>query len=168
MKRVYLLRHAKSSWDTPELADRDRPLAPRGKRSAEKLARYIAKERIRPGLVLCSSSKRTQQTLKRILPALPKNVEVRIEDGLYAADEDALLARLRRLPDSVSAVMIVGHNPGLERLALALARNGAERARIEGGFPTGALAVLAVRRLTWAGLHPGDADVVGYVVPRDL
>jgi phosphohistidine phosphatase len=168
VKRVYLLRHAKSSWDKPGLADHDRPLAPRGKRSAEKLARYIARERVRPGLVLCSSSKRTQQTLKRILPALPKSVEVRVEDGLYAAGEEALLARLRRLPDSVSAVMIIGHNPGLERLALALARDGAQRTRIEAGFPTGALAVLAVRRLTWSGLHHGDAEVAVYVVPRDL
>jgi phosphohistidine phosphatase len=168
VKRVYLLRHAKSSWDDPDLADHDRPLAPRGKRSAEKLARYIAKERIRPGLVLCSSSKRTRQTLKGIAPALPKGVEVRYEDGLYAAGHTALLERLRRLPDSVTAVMIVGHNPGLQDLATTLARNGAERARVEAGFPTGALAALAVRRLTWSGLGPGDADIVAYVVPRDL
>jgi phosphohistidine phosphatase len=168
VKRLYLLRHAKSSWDDPELRDRDRPLAPRGERAAVQLARHLARERVRPGLVLCSSAKRTRQTLKRILPALGKHVEVLIEDELYAASADALLARLRRLPDSVSAVMVVGHNPGLQQLALALARDGPERPRVEDAFPTGALAILSVRRLTWAGLRPGDGEIVGYVVPREL
>lgn len=168
VKHVYLLRHAKSSWDDPTLADHDRPLAPRGKRAAAKLARHLEREPIRPALVLCSSARRARQTLKRLQPALGEGVDVVAEPGLYGADADALLARLRALPDAVPSVLVVGHNPGLEQLALLLAREGADLARLRERFPTGALAAIAVRRLSWSDLRPGDGELTGLVLPREL
>jgi phosphohistidine phosphatase len=167
VKRLYLLRHAKSSWDDPTLGDRDRPLAPRGKRASEKMAKHLKSERIRPALVLCSSAQRTRQTLKRITPALGKP-HIEVEDDLYAASAGELLARLRKVPDTVPSVLLIGHNPGLQDLALTLARDGPDRARLEEKFPTGALAVLSVRRLTWSGLQPGDAELLACIAPRDL
>ena len=90
MKRLWLLRHAKSSWDDLSLPDPDRPLAPRGQRAARLLAAHLAASDVRPRLVLCSSSLRTRQTLAAILPALGDDLEVRIEPATfqhYAAAE---------------------------------------------------------------------------------
>ena len=84
-KRIHLLRRAKSSWDDPDLADHERPLAPRGRKAAKRMARHLEEAGVRPDLVLCSSSTRTRQTLERVAPALPDGVPVELEDGLYAA-----------------------------------------------------------------------------------
>ena len=98
MRRVYLLRHAKSSWKDRSLADRDRPLAGRGKRAAKAVAGHIEAERIRPDLVLCSPARRSRETLERVEPAFGDPVETRFEEALYGASEAELLARLRALP----------------------------------------------------------------------
>ena len=112
--RLWLLRHAKSSWDEPELDDRDRPLAPRGEQSADRMRDYVLAEGIRPAVVLCSSALRTRQTLARVLSALGPELEVHIEPGLYTFDAASLLERVRAIPDGVSA-MLIGHNPGHRR-----------------------------------------------------
>ena len=124
MKSLLLLRHAKSSWDEPGLADRDRPLAPRGRRAAKALAGHLGQEGVQPALVLCSSARRARETLERIAPALGE-ADVTIEDGLYGATEDDLLERLRAVPDSVPSAMLIGHNPAIQALALCLAGSGA-------------------------------------------
>jgi phosphohistidine phosphatase len=95
VKRLWLLRHAKSSWDDPGLPDPDRPLAPRGRRAAELLAAHLAASDLRPGVVLCSSSLRTRQTLAAILPALGDALQIRIERELYGAGAAQLLERLQ-------------------------------------------------------------------------
>ena len=122
MKRLYLLRHAKSSWDDPTLADHDRPLAPRGRRAAKVMAEHLGRKGIAPELVLCSPSRRTRQTLKRLVPALGKSADVQIEFPLYAAPEADLLEVLHEVPDEVESVMLIGHNPGIQDLGLSLAR----------------------------------------------
>jgi phosphohistidine phosphatase len=85
MKRLYLLRHAKSSWDDPTLVDQDRPLAPRGRRAVKVMANHLRREGIAPQLVLCSPSRRTRQSLTRITPAVGKMAEVQNRSELYAA-----------------------------------------------------------------------------------
>ena len=87
---------------------------------------------------------------------------------LYAASERELLERLQALPESVSSVMLIGHNPGLHNLALVLASRGADLPQLEQKFPTGVLATLVVPSESWAALSPGDAELVDYVVPRQL
>jgi phosphohistidine phosphatase len=166
VKLLFLLRHAKSSWADSGLSDRKRPLAPRGRRAARNLARYMQQEHIRPALVLCSSARRTRETVELLAPALG-GVKVRVEDELYAASAAALLRRLRRVPARVPSVMVVGHNPGIQDLALALAARGDALASVQEKLPTGALASLAFRK-TWAALGKGDAELVGLVAPRDL
>jgi phosphohistidine phosphatase len=167
MKRLYLLRHAKSSWDDPTLADRDRPLAPRGRRAAKVMAKHLRRNAIAPQLVLCSPSSRTRQTLTRIAPALGKSAEVQIRSELYAASAAELLAVLRQVPDGVGSVMLIGHNPGLQDLALSLARGGPEIDRVRGKFPTAALATLGFRA-GWRELAPGSAELVSFVKPKEL
>jgi phosphohistidine phosphatase len=168
VRTVILLRHGKSSWSDPTIDDLDRPLAPRGKRASRLIAKYMRRKKIRPALVLCSPSLRTRQTLEAIESSLGKKSAVELAPQLYAATETELLERLRALPDSVASVMLIGHNPGLHDLARALASRGSDLPRLEEKFPTGALATLVVEGDTWAGLEPGDAELVHYVVPREL
>ena len=166
-KRLYLLRHAKSSWDDPTLADYDRPLAARGRRASKVMAEHTRREGIAPELVLCSPSRRTRQTLKRVAPGLGKNAYVQIEPALYAASATTLLEELHEVPDEVDSVMLIGHNPGIQDLALSLARAGSESLRVSSKFPTAALATLN-HNVTWRGLVPGSAELVSFVTPKQL
>jgi phosphohistidine phosphatase len=168
VRTVILLRHGKSSWSDSTLADIDRPLAPRGERASRKLAKYIRRKKIQPALVLCSPSLRTRQTLEAVEASLGKRCAVEVVPQLYAASEQELLELLQALPESVSSVMLIGHNPGLHSLALVLASRGADLPQLEEKFPTGALATLVVRSESWTALGPGEAELVDYVVPRQL
>jgi phosphohistidine phosphatase len=118
--------------------------------------------------VLCSPSLRTRQTLEAIEPSLGKGCSVELVPELYAASERELLERLRALPESAASVMLIGHNPGLQQLALVLASRGVDRAKLEQKFPTAALATLIVDSDSWAALSPGEAELISYVVPRQL
>jgi phosphohistidine phosphatase len=163
VRRLFILRHAKSSWDDTGLPDHERPLAPRGERAAARIAEHVRSEEIAPELVLCSTALRTRQTLAALLPVLPGDVEVRLEDELYGASLDGLLARLREVDDSVGTVLVIGHNPTLHALALALTGRGDALDR----FPTGALATI-VLAVPWAELGEGAGELEGFVVPREL
>jgi phosphohistidine phosphatase len=168
MKRtLYLLRHAKSSWDDPDLADVERPLAPRGRRAAATMARHVRMQGFAPELVLCSPSVRTRDTLERVAAGFARAPRVEIVDDLYQASAAELLARLRVLPDELGSAMLVGHHPALPELALALAGSGPMRDQIAEKFPTGALATLAVSG-PWHELTPGNARLVAFVKPREL
>jgi len=166
VRTLFLLRHAKSSWDDPALADHDRPLSPRGRRHSKLIAEHMHREEMGPALVLCSSATRTRETLELVRPALGE-ASVVVEDKLYGASSDRLLERIRQMPEEVSSLMLIGHNPGLEQLALALASSGDGLGRLEEKFPTAALATLSMPG-TWASLEPGTAGLVAYVVPRQL
>lgn len=169
-RRLYLLRHAKSSWADPGLDDHDRPLAARGEDAVDRLRRHLDGRPDAPELVLTSSARRTTATVEGIAAALPSGTEVRVEGELYAASGAALLARLRRVADEVASVMLVGHNPGLEDLALQLVGPAAGDEgvrRMATKFPTGALATIAFAG-SWSDLGPGTAMLESFVVPRDL
>lgn len=161
--RLWLLRHAKSSWDDPALADHDRPLSSRGRKACAVLRRHCAATGVTPALVLCSSARRTRETLAALAPALGEP-DVLVEDGLYLASARDLLTRLRAL--DVESALLVGHNPGLQELVVSLARPGPLRTRVEAKLPTGALATLDHE--DWGGLGPDVAELVAYVVPREL
>ena len=164
---LYLLRHAKSSWSDPTLADHDRPLSPRGRRDAKRIADHIHRLGLAPALVLCSTSRRTLETLECIRPALDA-VTVSFEPRLYAASADTLLERLHAVPGEVASVMLIGHNPGLEDLALLVASAGPELGRLETKFPTAALATLTLPTATWERLSEANAVLAAYVVPKEL
>ena len=168
VKRLWLLRHAKSSWDDLSLPDSDRPLAPRGRRAAELMAAHLAAADVRPRVVLCSSSLRTRQTLAAILPALGDALEIRIERALYGAGAAQLLERLRGLPNTASSAMLIAHNPGIQDLALALAAGGPALAGLREKFPTGGLATLELDVERWRDLDHGTATATTLVTPRSL
>jgi phosphohistidine phosphatase len=166
VKSLFLLRHAKSSWDDPGLADHDRPLAPRGRRASELIAEHARRNRVRPALVLCSSAQRTRETLEAVRPALGP-AEVRFERELYGASSEDLLQRLREVPEEVDSVMLVGHQPAIQALALHLAGDGSELERLRAKFPTAALATLSFDG-KWSELGDEGARLVAYVKPKQL
>jgi phosphohistidine phosphatase len=164
-RRLYLLRHAKSSWKEPGLADHDRPLAPRGRRAAKAIGGHLREQGVEPELVLCSTARRARETLERI--GLARH-GAHVELELYGAGAGALLARLHEVPAAVPSVMLIGHNPGLQELALLLSRSGPGVRELEAKFPTAALATLALPRPGWNALDSGTAKLIDFVRPRDL
>ncbi|NWG72982.1 MAG: histidine phosphatase family protein [Parvularculaceae bacterium] len=170
MPELLLLRHAKSDWADPKLADHDRPLAPRGRRDAPRMAAYMAREGLLPDIVLCSTSLRTRQTLDLISSRVALPDDVRFEKGLYLAEAEALLDRLRQLPKGAARVLVIGHNPGLHELALSLCGSGDPTMleRLTDKFPTCALAVISFKGNEWRRLAPGAAQLDRLVSPKLL
>jgi phosphohistidine phosphatase len=174
MKTIYLLRHAKSDWANPELQDHDRPLNARGREAAPKIAAHLKAERYKPDLVLCSTARRTVETLDLVKKAIGSEVEVKFEEGLYLAEQRQLLERLQWIDDAVKSVMLIGHNPGMEQLAHALCaapEGGAEEKlhkRMREKFPTAALAVIKVPAKAWREVKAGSGRLKDFVRPKDL
>ncbi len=175
-KQLFVLRHAKSSWNDPGLEDDERPLAPRGLRAAKLLGEHMRATGIRPAQVLCSPARRTRETLDGVSPG----GETLIEPELYAASCGAVIERLRRVPEATASVMVVGHNPAMQVLVLRLAGAGGREwatnpnrtvdsdvAEVQRKFPTGALATLTFD-CAWSELAPGCASLVAYVRPKAL
>jgi phosphohistidine phosphatase len=168
MPTLFLLRHAKSDWADASMADHDRPLAPRGERAALAMGQYMRQRGLCPDLVLCSSARRACDTYELVASRLDGAPDVLGERELYLAGPDALLARLRRVPGAIASVMLVAHNPDLQQLAQTLAGRGEEALlqAVRAGFPTGALAVMAVP--SWNKLAPGSGTLTLFRAPRKL
>lgn len=168
MRHLWLLRHAKSSWDDPELADHDRPLAPRGRSAAELIATHLDAAGIRPGLVVCSSARRARETFAAVFPMLGTELTVRVDPDLYTFSGARLLEAVIALPNGSDDVMLVGHNPAMQELASALAREGARLSALREKYPTGALAGLELDVDAWIDAAPGCARLTTFVTPREL
>lgn len=168
LSELYLLRHAKAVPADDGAADRERPLEPRGRRAAQAMGTWIGEHHLVPDLVLCSPSLRTRQTLDIITPGFDRPPKIVLEEALYLASADRLLARLRRVPASLDSVLLVGHNPGFHELALFLAESasGPLMARL-GGFPTGAMGRFEVN-LPWSALGRRTARLSGVINPKEL
>jgi len=172
-KLLYVLRHAKSSWDDPMLPDHDRPLSQRGRKAVRILSEHVRDIGLEPALVLCSSARRTQETLRGVLDGRP----AQIEPELYSASCKQLIERLRAVDPALSSVMVIGHNPALQMLVLKLATQPGSSslrdapdsplAQIERKFPTGALATLELKG-GWAELGANGATLTAYVRPKSL
>jgi phosphohistidine phosphatase len=167
-RTLLLLRHAKSSWDEPDLADRERPLAPRGRRAAAALGARLARRGPQIDRVLCSPSQRTRETLA--LLDLSRATPVVFDEALYLASAQTLLSRIRRLPASTRRALVIAHDPGLDHLVRRLAGGGTPKAlrRLAHGFSTGALAELRVPVASWRELAAGSAFLTRFTRPRDV
>ena len=171
MKTLHILRHAKSSWADAALGDCERPLNKRGRVAAAKMARHFRRWGVVPDLVLCSCAVRARETLSLLRQHSGSNCPTEYEDALYLASSRALLQRLRRIPQDVAAVLLIGHNPGLHRLVVMLAGSANEPqalARLKRKYPTAALATLTIEGETWKTLEPGCARLELFRVPREL
>jgi phosphohistidine phosphatase len=173
--RLFLLRHAKSDRAAGKsMDDHQRPLNARGRAAAPRIGAHMAARGYVPERVLCSTAERTRETLDLVLPLLSPAPEVSYSRHLYLATWPALLALVQKTPDAVGSLLLVGHNPGIEQLAVACALNPklpAERARGETmaeKFPTAALAVLDFEIGSWREVRPGEGRLADFVRPKDL
>jgi len=170
VKTIYLLRHAKSSWDRPDLDDHERPLAPRGQKAAPMMGQHLGDAGLIPEQVLCSTAERARQTWAAVAPYLVPQPTVAYRRAIYDAEADDLLVMLQHLPDSLGSVMVVGHNPAMEELAEMLIGGGdaTARERLAAKYPTAALAEIATDAEHWADLAPGTARLQRFDRPKDL
>jgi len=173
MRQLLLLRHAKSSWDDPSLADHARPLNTRGRRAATAMAAAMQDLGLSPDVVMVSSARRTLQTLEAISP-FPDSPLIEPMDDLYLAPWPRMLDMLRQAPETARSVMLIGHNPGLQDLALALAGPAAMAGpsavaarRMAEGFPTCALAEFTIAT-PWRDLAEGGGRLIRFMAPADL
>lgn len=167
VRRLLLLRHAKSSWADPGVRDHDRPLNDRGRRAARSMGEHLRDEGLLPELVLCSSARRTCDTVAGL--GLPDDVALVVTRDLYLAAPDTVVDLVREVDDAVRTLMVVGHNPTTHEVALTLAGGGDPDAldRLGRQYPTAALTVLAFGG-SWADVAEGAGHLDRFVVPREL
>ena len=170
MKTLYLLRHAKSDWGDPGLADHDRPLAPRGQTAAPRVAAVMAHEGLVPAHVLCSTATRARETWDLIAETWGTPVPFETRRAIYDADGGDLIAMAQRLDEALPSAMLVGHNPAMEEAAARLAGDGAPDAlqALAGKYPTAALAVLTFPGESWRAVRPGAGTLTRFLRPKDL
>ena len=170
MKTLILMRHAKSSWKDRTLDDHDRPLKKRGRKAAPVMGGWLAERGLIPDRILCSSSRRTRETLDLVRETAPALPEAEIVPTLYESAPAAILEELRRLPEDCDSVLVIGHQPGLGELLRLLAGRirTPELNRSFEKFPTAAVAVLEADTASWGRLAPGTAELTAFAAPREL
>jgi len=170
MRTILLFRHAKSSRDDAGLLDFDRPLAERGRRDAPRMGVEIARRGWMPDVALVSAARRTRETWTLADKAMEARVPATFLDSIYEAEWQTLLAALRGVDPAIDTALMVGHNPGMEDLALELAGGDSSPAALEAlgtKFPTAAVARLEFDG-EWAKLTPGRARLVDFMRPQDI
>jgi phosphohistidine phosphatase len=170
MKRLAALRHAKSSWDDAALDDFNRPLNDRGWKAARRIGRELKHRALRFDLVLASTAARVRETIDGVQEHYDFAAPIRFEPRMYGASEQELLSLVRALPETAHAPLLVGHNPGLERLLLGLTRDDEDelRHRVAGKFPTGTLAVLELPPNHWSDIAVGSGKIIELILPKEL
>ncbi len=170
MLTLILLRHAKSSWSDPTLADHDRPLGKRGLADAPLLGKAMAEHGIEPELVLCSSARRTRDTLDLVLPKLRVKPKVIYEEALYHARPEDMLDMLHALQPGAACVMLIGHNPEIQSIALDLVGSGPKRfrERLRMKYPTAALAVINFANGPWKNVAVNSGALNLFLTPKEL
>ncbi|PLW75452.1 phosphohistidine phosphatase [Cohaesibacter celericrescens] len=170
MLRLFLLRHAKSSWSDPDLHDFDRPLNKRGKKDPPKIALAMKERGYCPDRILCSSSMRTKETLGGILPGLQGDVSLKLLDDLYEGHAPDYLVIMRAHAKDSNNLMIVGHNTGLHEIALRLITNTNTplATDMEIKFPTSALAVIDFDCDSWNMVTAQSGQLIDFIKPRDI
>lgn len=170
MRRLILLRHAKSDWPDGPIEDHERPLSARGHDAAPRIGAYMAHHALRPDLTLCSTAQRARQTFDHITTAFPHRLAVTYDPRLYGANPWRLMEVIREAPETAHVLCVVGHNPGMQSLAELLIATGAPEAhaRLLDKFPTCGLAVIDVPLDSWPRLRPHSGRLDRFVTPRAL
>ena len=168
MKTLTLLRHAKSTWDDPVARDFDRPLNRRGR----KAARAIGAEMRALGLafdhVVASPALRVEETLAEVEQGYGRSLEAVPDRRVYLATPETLLDIVRSTYDGFDRLLLVGHNPGLEVLAMTLTSGAGLRDEMAVKYPTGTLAEIALPVESWTDAAPGVGEIVRFIRPRDV
>ena len=161
MKNLFLLRHAKSSWDNAVLADFDRPLSKRGISNAIQLSEYIHKHSISFDLVLSSPSERTQSTLDLVLSSLDPIPTATLKESIYHASASSLSQLIKEQDDEIKNLLVIGHNPGLHILAETLTNESIVK------FPTCAFAKITNFN-HWKDIDAAILNLESLITPKEL
>ena len=170
MRRLMLLRHAKSDWTVPGARDHDRTLNARGREAAPKMGAYMARHALVPDLIVASTAARVAETLDLLLPAFEQPPKLVRDTRAYGASAGALLDIIKATPRTAHSLLLVGHNPAIGELACTLIASGdvEARQRLIEKFPTAALAVVDFAVDDWGKVHPRGGRLDRFVVPRSL
>ncbi len=161
MKRLLMLRHAKSSWDNAALRDFERPLAPRGERDAPRMGEALKKRGTLPDYVLASTATRAKATAELFLSAAGLSLAPQFTDSIYEASSAELMKIIRRLPDTSDCALLVGHNPGFEDSVGRLTKTFHH-------LPTAALACMEFAVEKWEDIEDGAGTLLWLLTPKSL
>lgn len=161
MKTLYLLRHAKSSWDDPGLKDFDRPLNKRGLKAAPKIGAYMLKEKIRPDVVLSSPALRAKQTTTMVCETAELSSLINFDERMYEASVQRLFEIVAGLKEGINTAMMVGHNPGFEELLAGLTGESQR-------MPTASLACVELKVEKWNKVTGGVGKLVWLIKAKEL
>ncbi len=162
MKTLYLLRHAKSSWDFEDLSDHDRPLNKRGRHDAPLMGRELASHEINPDLIISSSAVRALTTASLVAKELEYDTDnITINEAIYGAGKEELLTIIRQTPDPILNLLLVGHNPEISELANFLSPEHIA------SMPTAAVVGIRFSGASWSEINPENAALVLYDFPKN-
>ena len=170
MKTLTLLRHAKSTWDDPVARDFDRPLNRRGRNAARAVGRAMREQGLAFDRIVASPAARAVETLAEVAVGYGAALVPECDQRVYLASTETLLDLVRGTPDEADRLLLVGHNPGMESLALLLTRtgDGGHRGEIEAKYPTGSLAEISFPVASWREIGAGEGRLERFIRPRDL
>ncbi|WP_319532151.1 histidine phosphatase family protein [uncultured Cohaesibacter sp.] len=170
MLRLFLLRHAKSSWSDPSLHDFDRPLNKRGLSDSPKIATAMRERNYHPDRILCSSAQRTKETMAGIIPSLTGEVSLHLMEALYEGNSPDYLSLIRANAKKSKQLMVVGHNTGLHETAIRLVGSGNKDmvSLLREKFPTAGLVVIDFRCKDWHDVKPKTGRLIDFIKPRDI
>ena len=168
MKILTLLRHAKSSWDDPVARDFDRPLNPKGRKAAHRVGQELRVQGFTFDQILASPAVRVIETLDEVARGYGAILDIEYDERIYLASVPTLLEVVRGADDEANRLLLVGHNPGLENLTLALAGEGALRDEVAVKYPTGTVAEIRFAVGNWVDVEEGEGELTRFIRPRDL
>ena len=170
MRRLYLMRHGKAEAGMPPGGDRDRALIEKGRRTSHRIGAFCRDQDHPPTLALCSPSRRTMETYEFFCEGLRESVLRRVVDDLYMGGPETLLHAVMQADDRHDALLLIGHNPGLQSLAIALGRRGPGPAfaRLSARFPPAALAIFETGVDRWAAFTSKSARLVRFTTAKEL
>lgn len=166
MKTLVLMRHGKSSWENKALRDFDRPLTPRGRGAAELMGEELRQRGLHFDLVLASPARRAAETLQLFESAFGAGLDIRFDEDVYAASWRTLLKTVQRTDRKAGSLLIVGHNPGLQNLAVELALK--DEAGMASHFPTATVVMLTLPVKSWKEVQPGTGSAELFLKPKDV
>ena len=170
MKTIFLLRHAKSSWDDVSLDDFDRPLSTRGIKSCKKIGKYLKKNKLIPDIVYCSSAIRAKQTWELVNRIVEKKKNVVYKSKLYMANSSDFIDVIRKTDNIFHSLMLISHNPGMEIFAREISKNKTDKhyESIDLKYPTGGLVIIRFNLNIWSKIKYETGDICEFIKPRDL
>jgi Phosphohistidine phosphatase SixA len=160
MKTLYVLRHAKSSWEDSDLADFDRPLNERGKTAAPFMGKVMKDKKLAPGLILSSPAVRARETARLVKQSAGLDAEIEHNERIYEASPQTLQHVVSSIDDSFESAMIVGHNPGMEGFVRLISGK-------QESMPTGSLAIIDLDISSWASIRQAAGTLRQVIRPKD-